>query len=65
MQHHALKNIHLLVTHFKLKYVLVEFLNMSEGNLWLCHSSHLWHLARPLAAVALACFFKEQEAGDS
>jgi hypothetical protein len=25
----------------------------------------LWHLARPPAVAALACFFKEQEAGGS
>ncbi len=37
----------------------------SEGNPWLCHSSHPWHLAWPPAAAALACFFKEQEAGGS
>jgi len=29
------------------------------------HSSHPWHLARPPAAAALACFFKEQEASGS
>jgi len=35
------------------------FFETSEGNPWLHHSSHPWHLARPLAAAALAYFFKE------
>jgi len=29
------------------------------------NSSHPWHLTRPPVAAALACFFKEQEAGGS
>jgi len=37
----------------------------SEGNPWLRHSSHPWHLAQSPAAAALACFFKEQEVGGS
>jgi hypothetical protein len=43
----------------------ILFLFTSEGNPWLRHSSHPWHLARPPAAAALAYFFKEQEAGGS
>jgi len=46
-------------------FVKPKFNDMSEGNLWLRHSSHPWHLARPPAVAALACFFKEQEAGGS
>jgi len=41
------------------------FIHTSEGNPWLRHSSHPWHLARPPAAAALAYFFKEQEVGGS
>jgi hypothetical protein len=39
--------------------ILKTFIITSEGNPWLRHSSHPWHLARPPAAAALACFFKE------
>jgi hypothetical protein len=45
--------------------VHVSFSYTSEGNPWLRHSSHPWHLARPPAVTGLACFFKEQEAGGS
>jgi len=44
---------------------LPGFTKTSEGNPWLRHSSHPWHLAWPPAAAALACFFKEQEVGGS
>jgi hypothetical protein len=37
-----------------LHFYLVSFGKTSEGNPWLRHSSHPWHLARALAATALA-----------
>jgi hypothetical protein len=34
-------------------------------NIIVTNEGNPWHLARPPAVAALACFFKEQEAGGS
>jgi hypothetical protein len=48
-----------LMREVEFRKMLMLSYSTSEGNPWLRHSSHPWHLARPPAAAALACFFKE------